>query len=257
MVRLLQLDYCRESYRVERKENPPDQSEPLEYFQLGRRIRRGLADCSRVAGDAGDADVSYLWLQLGASEAPNRLTEDHLLNIIDEAASVGANWLVVTLGASQARAHVPALCQWAYHTHGMVVCLHAPDGRLSAEEHALMEALPAESSFLLVEPEHAAAFAQLKEAGIHVSLASPAGAEDEAPCDYPHRMIFVDAEGRLYTCGLVSGDDEFFLGSVFDGSLNEIIHNPALPHSVPSPAPTGHQNCSGCPPLVAKYLCNR
>jgi len=200
--------------------------------------------------------VTYLWLQLGPCGGSCKLSEDHLLNIIDEAASLGTNWLVVTLGATSARAHVPALCRWAHETHGMVVCLHAPDGILQPPELDLLDQLPPESSFLLVEPEHAEAFGPMAERGIHVGLASPAETGEDSPCNYPHRMIFVDAQGRLYTCGLVSGKAEFFLGSVFDGSLDEIIHNPALPHSVPATTPSSHQSCSGCPPLVAKYLCD-
>ena len=237
--------------------NPHEESEPLEFFRLGRRIRRGLATCSELACARSGDDVAYLWIHLGPCNGAESLTQDHWLNIIDEAASVGANWMVVTLGESESRAHVPAACRWACEMHGMVVCLHAPGGLLLDTERTLLDELPADKSFLLVEQEHAGGFRELEQRGIHIGMASPAEAGDESPCNYPHRMIYVDSQGRLYTCGLVSGDAEFFLGSVFSGSLGEIIHNPALPHSVPAAAPNAHQSCSGCPPLVAKHLCNR
>lgn len=237
----------------------PEASEPLEYFEFGRRIRRGLSECSRLAAEETGGDVFYLWLKMGPSDGLGGpvLTQDHWLNIIDEAASMGVNWLVVTLGDPESRAYVPAMCLWAQETHGMVVCLHAPAGVLGPAEREALAQLPPESSYLLVEPEHRDAFSDLERAGVDIAVAAPAKPGVKEPCDFPNKMIFVDAQGHLYTCGLVSGDSEFFLGSVFDGSLDEIIHNPKLPHTVSDAEPSAHRSCSGCPPLVAKYLCQR
>lgn len=235
---------------------PAEPDEPLEFFGLGRRIRRDLDECSRAAAHGTREDVFYLWLKMGPGPA-TELSRDHWLNIIDEAASMGVNWLVITLGEPASREHVPAMGLWAQQTYGMVVCLHTPQGRLGTAERDLLRQLPADSSYLLVEPEHAAAFQNLEAEGINLRLAAPATPVSEEPCDYPNKMIFVDAQGHLYTCGLVAGDSDFFLGSVFDGSLDEIIHNPKLPHSVTEKQPSNHQNCSGCPPLVAKYLCHK
>lgn len=247
-----------ESPPVEPTSNPPSEAEPLEFFLLGRRIRRGLLECSGATETGAGGDVAYLWIQLRSDDSSASFTRDHCLNIIDEAASLGVNWLVVSLGDAPARQHVPDLCRWANDTHEMVVCLHTPDGQLLPDERDLLRELPADSSFLLAEPRHGDVFADLEAAGVHVGLATPAESADHSPCEYPNRMIFVDAQGRLYTCGLVAGESDFFLGSVFDGSLDEIMHNPRLPHSVhATPAPAAHQSCSGCPPLVAKYLCGK
>lgn len=239
-------------------EHPTD-STPLEFFLLGRRIRQGLTRCSSNAASKSGGDVFYLWLQTEALEGFPSLTADQWLNIVDEAASLGVNWLVVTVGEAGAdRAEVADLCRWAQSTHGMVVCLHARHGEIGPSERALLLELPRESTFLLVEPELAASFADLAAEGVNVGSANPHSSEsDREPCDFPHRMIFVDSRGRLYTCGLVSGEHEFFLGSVLDGSLDSIIHNPQLPHSVSVSAPASHSGCSGCPPLVAKHLCHK
>jgi len=239
---------------------PVEQSadaEPLEYFLLGRRIRQGLARCTQAAAAKAEGDVFYLWLQTEAVEGSPALSADQWLNIVDEAASLGVNWLVVTLGKlNDDREHVAELCRWAQATHGMVVCLHARHGELTEAERDLLRELPRECTFLLVDPEYSDAFSYLADEGIHVGGASPtSGGEDREPCDYPHRMIFVDAGGKLYTCGLVSGEHEFFLGSVLEGKLDEIIHNPKLPHSVSATDPDARVRCSGCPPLVARHLC--
>lgn len=243
--------------------NPPvehsSDTDPLEFFRLGRRIRQGLSRCSHTAASKTGGDVFYLWLQTESVDHSPSLTGDQWLNIVDEAASLGVNWLVVTLGElKEDRAQVAELCRWAQTTHGMVVCLHARHGEISPSERQLLLDLPRESAFLLVEPEYAALFAELAAEGVNVGSASPASSGgDREPCEYPHRMIFVDSRGRLYTCGLVSGDHEFFLGSVLEGNLDAIIHNPQLPHSVSVTDPGAHTRCSGCPPLVANHLCHK
>lgn len=243
--------------------NPPmehsPESTPLEFFLLGRRIRQGLTRCAKDAAAKSGGDVFYLWLQTETLEDAPPLTADQWLNIVDEAASLGVNWLVVTLGPNkQEKGEVAELCRWAQATHGMVVCLHARYGEIGPAERQLLLELPRESTFLLVEPEQSAHFADLAAQGVCVGSANPLSNDgDRDPCDFPHRMIFVDAQGRLYTCGLVSGENEFFLGSVLNESLDTIIHNPKLPHTVSVPAPASHSGCSGCPPLVAKHLCHK
>lgn len=232
---------------------------PLEFFLLGRRIRQGLSKCTLAVETRSVDDVFYLWLQTEPVEGVATLTADQWLNIVDEAASLGVNWLVVTLGPiNGGRTEIAELCRWAYSTHDMVVCLHARAGQLSSEERQLLLELPAESTFLLVDPVNAEEFSDLASAGVHVCSANPAPSSTGGEtCEYPHRMIFVDSQGRLYTCGMVSGEHDFFLGSVLDGSLDAIIHNPQLPHSVSSSDPEAHTRCSGCPPLVAKHLCHK
>jgi radical SAM protein with 4Fe4S-binding SPASM domain len=234
-------------------------AEPLEYFLLGRRIRQGLSRCTRAAAAKSDGDVFYLWLQTEVVEGSPALSGDQWLNIVDEAASLGVNWLVVTLGKlNEDRNHVADLCRWAQATHGMVVCLHARHGEINTAEKDLLRELPRESTFLLVDSDYTNSFSDLAEEGIHVGSASPtSGGDYREPCEYPHRMIFVNAGGKLYTCGLVSGEHEFFLGSVLEGTLDDIIHNPQLPHSVSATDPGAHVRCSGCPPLVAQYLCHK
>ncbi len=235
------------------------ETDPLEFFLLGRRIRQRLSKCTRGVEARSGGDVFYLWLQTEAVEGSPSLTADQWLNIVDEASSLGVNWLVVTLGpGSGGRTDVVELCRWAHSTHGMVVCLHTRDGQLGGEERQLLRELPADSTFLLVDSMSAGDFSDLASEGVHVCSANPvpAGTGGET-CEYPHRMIFVDARGRLYTCGMVSGEHEFFLGSVLDGSLDAIMHNPQLPHSVSSSDPEAHSRCSGCPPLVAKHLCHK
>ena len=243
--------------------NPPVKQsadlEPLEYFLLGRRIRQGLSRCTQAVAAKADHDVFYLWLQTETVDGPPPLSKDQWLNIVDEAASLGVNWLVVTLGRlKEARDHITEICRWAHVTYGMTVCLHARHGEISPAECDLLRELPRESTFLLVDPEFTALFSALAAEGVHVNSASPVSSGDyREPCEYPHRMIFVDAGGKLYTCGLVSGEHEFFLGSVLEGKLDDIIHNPQLPHSVSATDPGAHARCSGCPPLVAQHLCHK
>ncbi|MBX3178038.1 MAG: hypothetical protein KF886_11790 [Candidatus Hydrogenedentes bacterium] len=231
--------------------------EPLEFFSLGRRIRQGLAACARAGAARSEGDIFYLWLQMGAGTESEALGDDEWLNIIDEAASLGVNWLVVTLGPPASRAAVPAICRWARNTHDMTVCVHAAEGELRPEEREMLLELRGEACILLVEPEAAGEYADLEARGVSVAKSAPPIPEEGAACDFPARMVYVDPSGRLYTCGLVAGEEEFYLGSVMDGSLDAIMHNPRLPHCVTPSEPVPGRNCSGCPPLVARHLCQK
>lgn len=139
----------------------------------------------------------------------------------------------------------------------MTVCLHTSASTPDPALEGLVTTLAREKTYLLVESAHASAYTPLKEQGVCIGMASPASHIGDSACEYPYKMVFVNAEGNLYTCGLVAGEQEFFLGSVFSGSLERIVHNPKLPHSVDALETRPKQGCSGCPPLVAKYLCQR
>lgn len=237
-------------------EPSPETDEPLEHFELPRKIVREVRACASAAAEQPAGDIFYLWLQMTVGTPAVAVAPEQWLNVIDEAASAGVNWLVISMGDSPANLEITeAMCRWAQDTHQMTVCLHttmkAPDPAL----HTLLLSLPREATYLLVEPSFDTEFSALKAAGVQVALASPDGHEANSACDYPCKMVFVDACGSLYTCGLVAGEREFFLGSVFSGSLEHIVHHPELPHSVDALETRPKDGCSGCPPLVAKYLC--
>tara|TARA_R110001592_G_scaffold22785_5_gene90280 strand:- start:329 stop:910 length:582 start_codon:yes stop_codon:yes gene_type:complete len=186
------------------------------------------------------------------------ISEEQWLNVIDEAASLGVNWLVITLGdAVDSLTLANTMCLWAQQTYEMTVCVHTSQAGPSPELESVITTLPRDHTYVLVEPEFADEFEDLRAQGVRVGLANPAPHEGEAACDFPYKMVFVDASGNLYTCGLVAGEEEFLLGSVFRGSLDQIVHNPGLPHSVNALGTRPKQGCSGCPPLVAKYLCQK
>ena len=231
-------------------------SDPLEYFVLPRSIRRGVRASSEQSAQRTVGDVFYLWVQLDADGDSPAVASDTWLNVVDEAAAIGANWLVITLGDLKGPVeHIEAMCRWAQDTHQMTVCLHSLEAALHPSVESLLLSLSRELTYLLVEPEHASAFTSLCGRGVRIGLANPAPNTNAAACKFPYKMVFVDAQGSLYTCGLVSGEKEFFLGTVFNGSLEQITHNPQLPHSVDAPGERPEDGCSGCPPLVAKYLC--
>ncbi len=223
---------------------------------LPRTVRRQVLACSALSDKKSAGDVFYLWIQLDPDGESPAIAPDNWLNVIDEAAAIGANWLVITLGDQERPPeHVDAMCHWAQDTHKMTVCLHSLESKLHPMVESLVVSLAQELTYLLVEPKHTHAFESLRERGVRVGLANPAPHDSDTACEFPYKMVFVDAGGNLYTCGLVAGEQEFFLGSVFNGSLEQITHNPQLPHSVAASKERTEDGCSGCPPLVAKYLC--
>lgn len=237
-------------------ESSPENDTPLEHFELPRKIIREVRACASTAADQPTGDIFYLWLQMSAGTPAVAVAREQWLNVIDEAASVGVNWLVISMGDSIKNLEVTeAMCRWAQETHQMTVCLHTTMPEPHPTLRSALLSLPSSETYLLVEPSVEGAFAEFKSAGIQVALASQDTPEAPSACDYPCKMVYVDACGSLYTCGLVAGEREFFLGSVFSGSLEHIVHHPGLPHSVDALDTRPKDGCSGCPPLVAKYLC--
>ena len=237
-------------------DSPSAPSESLSCFELPRSVRRAVRSCASPGGQRPAGDVFYLWIQLGPHGESPALESSDWLNVVDEAASVGVNWLVVTLGISGELPHgLDAVCRWAQDTHSMTVCLHTGNDEPDPNLEALVASLETGHTYLLVEPEHMENFSRLGERGVHVGSANPVAHGEDSQCDFPYKMVFVNPAGNLYTCGLVAGETEFFLGSVFKGSMEQVVHNPKLPHSVDALEARPRNGCSGCPPLVAKYLC--
>jgi len=180
---------------------------------------------------------------------------NHWLNAIDEAASVGVLWLVVSVKSSLSdRPEIWPVCEWAQQTHGMTVGLHVETGALSPEEIDRLKELEAGKTRLFVQHENLDALRHLEEHGIQVCAADVAANEPGRPCQKPGKMVFVNAEGRLYTCGMVQGNEAYCMGSMFEGTFNEILHDPSLPHSVPPGEQDDPHGCDGCPPLLARFL---
>ena len=233
---------------------------PLAELQLPRRISEGVSRCGASLKDA-KRDITYLWVHVtdqskgGCGAGQPSLSREEWLNVVDEAASLGVNCLVLSVGAAMSSfPYVWDVCDWAQRTHGMMVGIHCTDTALSDADIAAIQKLEGPLTRLLAPKNEVEKLRFLEEHGILIREADPRPGEQKSPCDNPTHMIFVNPLGQLYTCGLVEGMEEFHLGNVFNGTLDAMLHNAGLPHAISEQVPRNEHGCDGCPPLMAHFF---
>jgi radical SAM protein with 4Fe4S-binding SPASM domain len=231
-------------------------------FDLARRVHQRVHCC--CSGTPGQADrITYLWVYAAkpikdsqAGSPPHVLSVEDWYNVVDEAAAGGIRGIVITVPESLAQfPHLWAICRWAQEMHGLFVGLHTYADCLSDAELAELKLLDLHRTRLFVSREACPKLKALEDEGLTICVAQPP--EDFTPpitCALPGRMVFVNPEGVLYTCGMVEGNEHFRLGTIFEGTFTSILENPALPHAVQTADATNVHGCDGCPPLFAHYF---
>lgn len=238
---------------------------PVEALSAARDIRGKLKACcgGSACAERAPKQVEYLWLHVGqhgigrtgeAEGASARLHTEDWLNILDEAASLGAKWLVISVSTSLAGLpELVQICQWAQDAHEMGVAIHTTAAELSSEEIDVLRQLDVSRVRLFVCQGAYASMKALEAHGLRVCVADAEPVAREG-CGMPHNMLFVNGHGELYTCGMVEGQQEYHLGSIFQRRFDNVITDPALPHAIPADAPYHEHGCDGCPPLLSKAL---
>ncbi len=231
-------------------------------FNLLKRIRSGVKEISEGM-ETSPQEITFLWIEVsdkGIAQAEDssgdsvKLTLDDWLNVVDEAAAYGVNWLVLTMRTSLSSfPEVVDIAQWAQTTHGMMVGLHTSASSFTQDELGSIQELDRQLLTVFVKQDSLDAFAPLVAEGVNVAVADPQEYGKRPNCQGPSRMIFVSAEGELYTCGLVKGNREYHLGSVFEDTFLNILRDPELPHALPAQIHRVASGCDGCPALIANY----
>jgi radical SAM protein with 4Fe4S-binding SPASM domain len=240
-------------------------SKGLNPFELPQSITKRLHEFARKFGGTTDR-VKYLWVYItangisaGGDTRPERtLGVEEWLNVVDEAASLGAEWLVVCVGASLAKhPEVWRICEWAQTGHDMYVGIHVVDEDLTSADLAALRNLDAERTHLLVSGEAYPRMKHLEEEGISVAVADVTAQDHTPPCDYPESMVCVGPGGNLYTCGLVLGSERFCLGSIMESDLKRVVDDNTLPHVVPQNVCWQEHGCDACPPFMVERLLSK
>ena len=242
--------------------SPPQGKENL--FALPKDFKNALSNCRTQAESGAAKDVSYLWIAVSKDSFGNAgqesrgaaaLSVEDWLNVVDESASLGVNWVVLTLTTKLSHfSEIWTICQWAQDTHGMMVGIHlAVDEVTDADTQHLLSLNP-EKLRLLVRSESLEKLAFLKDKGVTLWTANPQPDGVKPNCQGPSRMIYVNAEGNLYTCGLVEGKSDYLMGSVLHDRLKLVMKSPRVRHCVEEDLHRVTPGCDGCPALIANYF---
>ncbi len=237
-------------------------------YALPKRIQREVHNsCERNAKMASDDKFIYLWVfvtEAGIARTENQpadtqqLTLEQWLNVIDEAASLGVNWFVVGVksGNFTQNPEIWEMCRWAQDTYGIIVGLQTNAPGLLQEELEEIKKLNPELTRVMVSDSAKDKACELENLGFKLCVPNDNHHhEEDSLCTKPGNMVFVNAAGVIYTCGLVEGQDKYRLGTVLEDEMRKVLKDPDLPHTVPNDTiPNKKHGCDGCPPLMIRYF---
>jgi len=233
-------------------------------FDLARIIQQRVRE-SAAREAARSRDIIYLWIHVssegiaqpqgGRTDNMAPPTLDDWLNVVDEASGLGANWIVVTTHDSFSDyPEVWEICSWAQTAHEMKVGLHTNNDTLTESEIAGIQELDPDRTRLFVKRQHLEKMRALEARGIKIGIADPQPYGGVPQCQGARKLIFVDWDGVIYTCGLVEQNREYRLGDIREGTFDAIVRNPELPHRVHEKIRLVCEGCDGCPSLIANFL---
>lgn len=244
-------------------------------FRLPQSIVRTLKKFAKAFGGREPETVKYLWIHVaddvfvpqqyrngnGSEREGRDLSTEEWLNVIDEAASLGAESLIVSVGAPLSeRPEVWTICQWAQATHGMVVGVYVCDAGIGEEDVRQLCRLDKEKTRLFVDSDCLDRLRYVDEQyGVQLCIADGLmPGEPAIACRLPETMTCVGSRGTLYTCGLVLGNERFRLGDVNRKRLDGVMADESLPHNIPEgAAPDMPRRCNACPPLMEQRMRGR
>ena len=241
--------------------SPKDQ-----YFTIINAFKHKIHACRRSSEQFKNSDIVFLWVCVNAKglkqgfmerkQGAALLPAQQWLSVIDEAASLGANWLVVSISDSISNCSgLFEVCKWAQQVHGMCVGLHLKKNACPSEEEiALIRKLDLKKPRLLIHCQPGETASLPHADGITVWTANPQPAGEKPKCQGPAHMIFVNEKGVLYTCGLVEGKEDYRIGHVFDACLKTVLNNPKTPRKVCSELHRVTSGCDGCPSLLTSFF---
>jgi len=233
-------------------------------FELPRLITRQLKQCaeSHAAGRVAPVDnIKYLWVTFGTSSyadpeagspAERTLSADEWKNVVDEAASLGVNTVVIRVTNGMSRSEgLWDICQWAQKAHDMTVALFISDDFDLALLHDFSKLNPARTCLLAPQArfQETQPFA---DSGFKVCVADVGPGDRQMPCKGPRNMVYVSENGKLYPCGRVHGDEQYMMGDVLEDAIAAIRRNDSLPWEVDEHA--GQKPCDACPNIMAKRM---
>ena len=241
-------------------------------FSLPKTIARTLkkvADSHAALYDAQSKltqDIEYLWINVAdeaaiisgrGCQAFMALTSDEWLNVVDEAASLGVNCIIVRVSTKLSKC--PGLwkvCQWAQDALGMFVGIYITHPKVSKGDAQHLADLDPGKTWVCFDSDIPEATSALKEHNIQFQVATPSKKNHCATCR-PDNIVFVSPEGLLYTCGLVKGEKNYCMGSVLEKPISNLLHDKLKAKGIPEGAIPQGRMCEACPPILAESMFRR
>ena len=230
-------------------------SDPLELPKTIAKQLRRCAASHAVPEATPEALVRYLWVDMGRY-TDSALSDEEWLNIVDEAASLGAKYMIICVGKSLDQC--PSLWQtmhWAQSVHGIHVGLHMCGSAITEGDIVHFRELKPALTHIFTSRNDIERINEIRELGIQVASSAVCAADHPEGCPSEERdMLYVGPQGVLYSCGLVAEKEPFELGHALDKPLNKLLKRKSTPRVVPPSVPRHEGGCDGCPPILIKRI---
>ena len=238
-------------------------------FEIPKRVASGIEACQSSMDEDGAVahPLRYIWMYITEAglrqdgehpQSEDLLGLDGWLNVIDESASLGAEWMVVYVGASLSQVpYIWEVCAWAQGVHGLRVGLHLTSNCLSEDDIERLSRLDPQKTYIVADKAHLASLRFLESKGIRLCEANVRATERDTYCTKPEEMACVGADGRLFSCGLVLGDERYAMVNYQDRSLHDVKSDESLSHAVPDTSAFPPSGCDACPPLMAMHALDK
>lgn len=231
-------------------------------FELPKSITERLRLCvdAHLDPDSIPAKhiVKFLWIDMRGpvrDDDPRYMAENDWLNIVDEAASLGAQFIVVCVGERPGDCPgVWKLVQWAQGAHAITVGIHMNGSELSEDEIREFERLDPHLTCVFAPQAELHGLRYLEEIDIKVRSSDVSEHDHVCPCQIPQDLVCVGARGVLYSCGLVEGCEEFCLGHILEKPLEDFVKQNTAPKTTPRHISHDDQKCAACPPHMFKRI---
>ncbi len=233
-------------------------------FDLPQKISESLEGCRKHAdSDSGSKPaIRYIWIHLtheglrhGQPAQESTLNLEDWLNVIDESASLGAEWIVIYVGSSLNQAPIVwDLCKWAQETHHLNVGLHLTCDCLTDEDIDRLSMLDRQKTYLVADGNCSHALSVFEARGVNVRKSDLHLRDKFTRCSKPADIACVSADGQMFSCGLVLGETEFALGPVQERRMSDVLGDTGLPHAIEDALRFPTRGCEGCPPYVAEQV---
>lgn len=237
-------------------------------FGLTRRMAKGLAELAETHATQSPCNVvKYLWIYItdegmqrrrAAMDESGCLRIDDWLNVIDESAALGAEWVVIHVSSSLCQCpEIWKLCQWAQEQHELRTGLHLSSACLSEDDVEQLTHLDPSKTYLIGDENVLNGLRSLRDLGLQFCEATVGPHARMASCTNPQELVCVGIDGRLSTCGLVLGEENYHLGNVLDRGLKNVLQDTSLPHAIEDTSTYPSHGCDGCPPHVAQRVASQ
>ena len=218
----------------------------------------------RVQGSSMPRDgapIHYIWLHVTRDGIADNRSEmesaamllNDWLNVVDESAALGAKWMIVYLDAPiDVGSDVWKICAWGQEVHDIRVGLHISSRYLKEVNTASLNKLQKDKTFVIVDESALETMSFLRDEGYTLCHANIGDEDRKLPCTHTDSIVCAGADGVMFCCGLVMGQESYRLGNVRSDTVDHAMQNHATLEPIGMNREEHHGACDGCPPIMAR-----